>query len=75
MLEPAIPADIANDIQLLDRFYIPTRYPDALPGALPDDLPTRQDAEQALATAQQVFEVAVAAIKQERRGDDTLESE
>lgn len=67
MLEPALLADIANDIQLLDRFYIPTRYPDALPGALPDDLPTRQDAEQALTIAQQVLKVADEAIKQVRR--------
>jgi HEPN domain-containing protein len=26
--------DMRNSILLLDRFYIPTRYPDALPGSL-----------------------------------------
>lgn len=33
----------------LDRYYIPTRYPDALPGIGPEGLPTSQDAEQAIA--------------------------
>jgi HEPN domain-containing protein len=33
----------------LDRYYIPTRYPDALPGMVPEGLPTRQDAEEAVA--------------------------
>ena len=41
----------ASDIRSLDRFYIPTRYPDALPGALPTGLPGEQDATMALATA------------------------
>ena len=29
----------------LDQYYIPTRYPDALPGMAPEGLPTREDAE------------------------------
>lgn len=33
----------------LDRYYIPTRYPDALPGMTAEGLPTRQDAEEAVA--------------------------
>lgn len=32
------------DVQILDRFYIPVRYPDALPGSLPEGLPTETDA-------------------------------
>lgn len=36
---------------LLDRFYIPSRYPDALPGTLPDGLPSRDDAKEARQTA------------------------
>jgi HEPN domain-containing protein len=44
------------DIQLLDRFYIPTRYPDALPGSLPEGLPNREDATEALAVARQVLQ-------------------
>ena len=41
-----IPAEVvgamADEMLLLDRFYIPTRYPDALPGSLEDGLPTRK---------------------------------
>ena len=32
----------------LDRYYIPTRYPDALPGSTADGLPTKIDAQEAL---------------------------
>lgn len=36
----------------LDRFYIPTRYPDALPGLLADGMPNEQDANEAIRTAE-----------------------
>jgi HEPN domain-containing protein/predicted nucleotidyltransferase len=42
----------------LEQFYIPTRYPDALPGMLPEGLPQLEDAEQALATAQACYRIA-----------------
>jgi len=38
----------AQELLRLDRFYIPTRYPDALPGSLPEGLPRQVDAEHAL---------------------------
>jgi HEPN domain-containing protein len=49
-------ADVRLDVQLLDRFYIPTRYPDALPGSVSEGLPIRQDAEEALAVARRVLQ-------------------
>lgn len=36
-------------LRRLDRFYIPSRYPDALPGALEEGLPSESDANEALA--------------------------
>ncbi len=30
------------------QFYIPTRYPDALPGTLPQGAPSQEDAQEAL---------------------------
>lgn len=39
----------------LDRYYIPTRYPDALPGTAPEGLPERRDAEQALRVLKDVL--------------------
>ena len=43
-----------KDMRHLDRFYIPTRYPDALPGSLPEGLPNKDDAEAAVETAIQL---------------------
>jgi len=50
--------DLRDSILLLDRFYIPTRYPDALPGSLREGLPTENDAGEALGTAKAIFERA-----------------
>ena len=62
LLEPTIFTEVHVDILLLDRFYIPTRYPDALPGALPDGMPNIQDAEGAMNTARHLIEIAVAQL-------------
>lgn len=42
----------------LDRYYLPTRYPDALPGGVPAESFHQQDAEAALDTARRVLEAA-----------------
>jgi HEPN domain-containing protein len=52
------------EIQLLDRFYIPTRYPDALPGELPEGLPGKKDADEAYATARETLSVIKSLIKE-----------
>lgn len=39
----------------LDKFYIPTRYPDAITGSLPKGLPDKIQAEQAIEYAEQIF--------------------
>jgi len=55
-----IPADAVGDmseeILLLDRFYIPTRYPDALPGSLEDGMPDKDE-------ALEVLDIATRALK------------
>jgi len=43
--------ELRETVLLLDRFYIPTRYPDALPGGFEEGLPTAEDAREALDTA------------------------
>lgn len=40
----------------MDDYYIPTRYPDALPGTLPQGLPGKTEAEEALALARRVMD-------------------
>lgn len=49
---------IRVEVLLLDRFYIPTRYPDALPGSLAEGMPDKKDAEGAIMTARQLLEIA-----------------
>jgi HEPN domain-containing protein len=46
-----------EELILLDRFYISTRYPDVLPGSLPEGMPTREDAESALQVARKAYEI------------------
>ena len=56
LISTEVVADMAEEILLLDRFYIPTRYPDALPGSLEEGLPTQQEAQGAYAIAKRLFE-------------------
>jgi HEPN domain-containing protein len=40
----------------LDQYYLPTRYPDALPGTAPEGLPTHRDAEEAVALLREALQ-------------------
>jgi HEPN domain-containing protein len=46
--------DLKKECSPLDRFYIPTRYPNGLPGGIPADAYTYEDAERALAMAEKI---------------------
>jgi len=46
----------ADLIETMDDYYIPTRYPDALPGTLPEGLPGKPEAEEAIVLARKVVE-------------------
>jgi len=48
---------------ILDRYYIPTRYPDALPGMLPEGLPQKEDAEEALETLRKIMDFVEKKLK------------
>jgi HEPN domain-containing protein len=52
----AIPAELRLRLVRLDRFYIPTRYPDALPGSLAAGGPAFDDAREALSTVESLME-------------------
>lgn len=41
--------------EYLGRFYIPSRYPDALPGNLPEGLPDLDDAKKAFEFSQDIL--------------------
>ena len=46
-----------EQIKEFDAYYIPTRYPDALPGTLPDGLPDQEDADSCTRLAEQTLAV------------------
>ncbi|MCR4397344.1 MAG: HEPN domain-containing protein, partial [Firmicutes bacterium] len=58
LLEGRLPEDLLPRIVLLDRFYTTTRYPDALPGYLPEGLPGREESEEAVSAAAELFDLA-----------------
>ena len=47
----------------LDQYYIPTRYPNGLPGGIPADAYTRSDGERALALCRAVIGLAGQKLK------------
>ena len=56
-------APLIDPARRLDRHYLTSRYPDALPEpAIPAEAYTRQDAEEAAATARSIVEIARAEI-------------
>jgi HEPN domain-containing protein len=43
--------DLRESMELMDIYYIPTRYPEALPGSLAEGMPELDDALTAISTA------------------------
>lgn len=56
-------APLRDAVLDLDRFYLPSRYPDALPGILPEGLPGKEQAEKALRTGRSILEHVRAGLK------------
>ena len=54
LLEAPALDELADELRSLEGYYIPTRYPDALPGTLLEALPGEQEAQEALTAAQSV---------------------
>jgi len=48
--------ELRDGLLRMDDYYIPTRYPDALPGSLPEGLPGRAEAEEAVNLAHRALE-------------------
>ena len=49
--------ELTGRIGKLDRFYIPTRYPDGLPGGVPAEVYGEEDASEAIALASETVGV------------------
>ncbi len=68
LLEEAIKLDpkleaMRKDCIILDQYYIPTRYPDAVIGSKPSGLPSRQDAQEAFQIAKSIFQRVQSSLK------------
>ena len=57
-------AEFRGELGLLDQYYVPTRYPNGLPGGIPADVYTRDQAAEAVDIARRV----VAAVRSEVAG-------
>jgi HEPN domain-containing protein len=61
------PADAARWAERLSRFYIPTRYPDAVPGRTPGQHYDAHDSAEAIADAEAILGAVVGAWQELRR--------
>ena len=58
LLPPECFAELREELEQIDIYYIPTRYPDALPGCLSDGLPEKEDAQTAISAARACWQKA-----------------
>jgi HEPN domain-containing protein len=63
-------ADLAASAGKLDRFYIPTRYPNALPGGVPAEVYDEEDATGAIALASKVLAMVRRVLPLDQEGSD-----
>ena len=54
------------DARILDQYYIPSRYPDGVPGMLPDRLPSEKHAQEALDIARSIFEFCLSFVSEQK---------
>ena len=53
-----LPPELREDLAILDQYYIPTRYPNGLPGGVPYETYTRSQAQSAVTSAEGVVDMA-----------------
>ncbi len=61
----SIPQELVSKASLLDRFYVPTRYPNAWPAGAPYKHYTAEDSEKALTYASEVLELVKREIERD----------
>lgn len=54
-IEPAIDQYL-TDCTIIDQYYIPTRYPDGIPGGTASGIPGQREAEEATTVAQKILD-------------------
>ena len=61
-----VPSSIMEKAKRLDRFYIPTRYPNGFESGAPMDYYLKKDAEESLGYAQQIIDFCKKKIQKKR---------
>ena len=46
-----------DSLRIVDEYYIPSRYPDGVPGSFKDGLPSVENAKEALETAEKILDL------------------
>lgn len=59
--------EFKEETRWLNRFYVPTRYPDTLPGSLPEGLPNKEDAQKSVEIAHKIFEKGKEILEKESK--------
>jgi HEPN domain-containing protein len=54
-LDVSVDEDLLSQATFLDRFYIPTRYPNGLPAGVPHDYFSQEDASKAIEAAEVIL--------------------
>lgn len=62
----SVPSHIMEKAKRLDRFYIPTRYPNGFESGAPMDYYLKKDAEESLDYAQQIIDFCKKKIQKKR---------
>jgi hypothetical protein len=55
-------ADLREGAQQLDQYYVPTRYPNGLPGGVPAEVFTRRQADEVVSLARRFLTTARTAL-------------
>lgn len=53
---------LETELKIVDTFYIPTRYPEGIPGSLPHCLPGKKEAQEAIDLADRVLSLVQANV-------------
>lgn len=64
-------AGFHDELALLDQYYVPTRYPNGLPGGIPSDVYTRAQAAAAVGVARRIVAVVRGELEESSGGSDT----
>jgi len=49
-------AQFLSDCMVVDQYYIPTRYPDGIPGGTPTGMPSNAEAQEAIEAAEKILQ-------------------